>query len=365
MAKARVAKATRKPVNVKKPTARPTKSAAQRAAAKPKPAASKDSPPRQPAPKKPAARNRPRRPQPPPPPGSPAPTPRPSPRAPSARSPSAPRAAGRCSPSTPAPTSRPGLDGPPRLPRRVPLHPRRAAHHVPRPLLDHAPVRRLRHRRGVEPALPLPARSRARPASRWPSTCPRRWATTPTTRWPRGEVGKVGVAIDSLDDMETLLRRHPARQGLHLDDHQRHGGDPARHVHGGGREAGRRRRRAAGHHPERHPEGVHRPAAPTSSRPGPSMRIITDIFAYSAKDMPKWNTISISGYHIREAGSTAVQEVAFTLADGIAYVEAALRGRARRRRVRRRGSPSSSTPTTTSSRRWPSSAPPAACGPAS
>jgi methylmalonyl-CoA mutase N-terminal domain/subunit len=58
--------------------------------------------------------------------------------------------------------------------------------------------------------------------------------------------------------------------------------------------------------------------------PTPSMRLITDIFQYCASDVPNWNTISISGYHIREAGSTAVQEVAFTLANGIAYVEAAL-----------------------------------------
>jgi methylmalonyl-CoA mutase N-terminal domain/subunit len=59
--------------------------------------------------------------------------------------------------------------------------------------------------------------------------------------------------------------------------------------------------------------------------PAPSMRIITDIFAFCSKKIPMWNTISISGYHIREAGSTAVQEIAFTLANGIAYVEAALR----------------------------------------
>ncbi|HRZ64518.1 MAG TPA: methylmalonyl-CoA mutase family protein, partial [Spirochaetia bacterium] len=59
--------------------------------------------------------------------------------------------------------------------------------------------------------------------------------------------------------------------------------------------------------------------------PGPSMRLITDIFAYCSKSVPNWNTISISGYHIREAGSTASQEVAFTLADGIAYVEAAVK----------------------------------------
>lgn len=58
--------------------------------------------------------------------------------------------------------------------------------------------------------------------------------------------------------------------------------------------------------------------------PRPSMRLITDLFAYCNRNVPKWNTISISGYHIREAGSTAVQEIAFTLADGIAYVQAAL-----------------------------------------
>ncbi|MDI3534368.1 MAG: methylmalonyl-CoA mutase, N-terminal domain [Thermosediminibacterales bacterium] len=59
--------------------------------------------------------------------------------------------------------------------------------------------------------------------------------------------------------------------------------------------------------------------------PAPSMRLITNIFEFCSQKVPKWNTISISGYHIREAGSTAVQEVAFTLADGIAYVEAAIK----------------------------------------
>nr|MBP6304306.1 methylmalonyl-CoA mutase [Bacteroidia bacterium] len=58
--------------------------------------------------------------------------------------------------------------------------------------------------------------------------------------------------------------------------------------------------------------------------PKPSMRLITDIFAYCSKEVPKWNTISISGYHIREAGSTAVQELAFTLANGKAYLQAAI-----------------------------------------
>src|SRR5258708_28320805 len=55
------------------------------------------------------------------------------------------------------------------------------------------------------------------------------------------------------------------------------------------------------------------------------MRIITDIFSFASKEVPNWNTISISGYHIREAGSTAAQELAFTIADGIAYVDAAIK----------------------------------------
>ena len=59
--------------------------------------------------------------------------------------------------------------------------------------------------------------------------------------------------------------------------------------------------------------------------PEPSMRLVTDVFAYAKDHLPKWNPISISGYHMREAGCTAVQELAFTLANGIAYVEAALR----------------------------------------
>jgi len=58
--------------------------------------------------------------------------------------------------------------------------------------------------------------------------------------------------------------------------------------------------------------------------PRPSMRLITDVFDFCAREVPRWNTISVSGYHIREAGSTAVQEVAFTLADGITYVQAAI-----------------------------------------
>ena len=89
--------------------------------------------------------------------------------------------------------------------------------------------------------------------------------------------------------------------------------------------------------------------------PEPSMRLVTDTIEFGTREMPRWNTISISGYHIREAGSTAVQELAFTIADGMAYVEARARARPAGRRLRARACRSSSTPTPTSSRRSPSS----------
>ena len=68
--------------------------------------------------------------------------------------------------------------------------------------------------------------------------------------------------------------------------------------------------------------------------PRPSMRLVRDTITFAAAEMPRWNSVSISGYHIREAGSTAAQELAFTLANGFAYVELAAGLRARRRRVR-------------------------------
>ncbi len=138
-----------------------------------------------------------------------------------------------------------------------------------------------------------------------------------------GEVGKVGVAVDSVRDMEVLF------EGIPLDrvSTSMTINAPAAIL-------------LAMYIVLAEKKGV--PAAALngtvqndilkeySSRgtyifpPRPSMRIITDIFAYCARKVPNWNTISISGYHMREAGCTAVQEVAFTLANGIAYVEAAL-----------------------------------------
>jgi methylmalonyl-CoA mutase N-terminal domain/subunit len=138
-----------------------------------------------------------------------------------------------------------------------------------------------------------------------------------------GEVGRCGVAIDSLEDMEILFEAIPLekittsmtingpaavlwcfylacalKRGIGLD---RVGGTIQNDI-------------------------LKEYTAQKSwiFPPEPSMRLITDIFAFAAREVPRWNTVSISGYHIREAGSTAVQELAFTLADGFAYVEAGI-----------------------------------------
>ena len=89
--------------------------------------------------------------------------------------------------------------------------------------------------------------------------------------------------------------------------------------------------------------------------PEPSMRLVTDTIEFGTRELPRWNTISISGYHIREAGSTAIQELAFTIADGMAYVEARPRARPARRRLRAAPELLLQLATATSSRRSPSS----------
>ena len=138
-----------------------------------------------------------------------------------------------------------------------------------------------------------------------------------------GEVGKVGVAISSLADMETLLDQIPLdKVSVSMTINApaaillsmviavgRKQGVPATELRGTIQNDILKEYLARGTY---------------IFPPGPSMRLITDIFRYCAAEAPNWNTISISGYHIREAGSTAVQEVAFTLADGIEYVKAAI-----------------------------------------
>ncbi len=138
-----------------------------------------------------------------------------------------------------------------------------------------------------------------------------------------GEVGKVGVAIDSIEDMELLFAGINLEQvstsmtinatgfillAFYVALAKRQGAD-LKKISGTIQNDILKEYAARGTY---------------IYPPKPSMRIITDIFEWCAKEVPKWNTISISGYHIREAGSTAVQEIAFTLSNGKAYVDAAL-----------------------------------------
>ena len=178
--------------------------------------------------------------------------------------------------------------------------------------------------------------SKGRPGFRSPSICRRRWGCdSDHPAGARAKSGSVGVAIDSLDDMQPLFARHPARQSLHVDDHQRHGGHPAGALHRRGRGAGRRpARSSARHHPERHPQGIHRARHVHLSRRGPRCASSPTSSRSRAAKCRDWNTISISGYHMREAGCDAVQELAFTLANGIAYVDAAVQRGPRRRQLR-------------------------------
>lgn len=138
-----------------------------------------------------------------------------------------------------------------------------------------------------------------------------------------GEVGKVGVAIDSLEDIDTLFKGIRLEEvstsmtinatafillAFYVAQAKRQGAD-LKKISGTIQNDILKEYAARGTY---------------IYPPKPSMRIITDIFEWCSKELPKWNTISISGYHIREAGSTAVQEIAFTLSNGKAYVKAAL-----------------------------------------
>lgn len=139
----------------------------------------------------------------------------------------------------------------------------------------------------------------------------------------KGEVGKVGVAIDSLEDMETLFAGIPLdKVSTSMTINAPAAVLLAMYLVVGEKQGLEFRQLSGTIQNDILKEYIAR--GTYIYPPKPSMRLITDIFAYCAEHVPKWNTISISGYHIREAGSTAVQEVAFTLANGIAYVEAAI-----------------------------------------
>jgi len=139
----------------------------------------------------------------------------------------------------------------------------------------------------------------------------------------QGEVGKVGVAIDSLEDMETLFGAIPlARVSTSMTINATAAILLALYAAVARKQGADLRRLSGTVQNDILKEYVARGTYIYPVRS--AMRVVTDIFAWCRAELPNWNTISISGYHIREAGSTAVQEVAFTLADAIAYVEAAV-----------------------------------------
>jgi methylmalonyl-CoA mutase, N-terminal domain len=138
-----------------------------------------------------------------------------------------------------------------------------------------------------------------------------------------GEVGKVGVAIDSLEDMETLFDGIPLEKvSTSMTINATAAILLCLYVAVAKKQRASLQKLSGTVQNDVLKEYIARGTYIYPVRP--AMRIVTDIFAWCREYLPKWNTISISGYHIREAGSTAVQEVAFTLADGIAYVQAAL-----------------------------------------
>jgi methylmalonyl-CoA mutase, N-terminal domain len=139
-----------------------------------------------------------------------------------------------------------------------------------------------------------------------------------------GEVGKVGVSISSIRDMETLFREIPLeRVSTSMTINAPASILLAMYIAVAKKQGAEVRKLRGTVQNDILKEYVAR--GTYIFPPAPSMRLITDIFQYCAREVPSWNTISVSGYHMREAGSTAVQEVAFTLANGIAYVEAALK----------------------------------------
>jgi methylmalonyl-CoA mutase N-terminal domain/subunit len=138
-----------------------------------------------------------------------------------------------------------------------------------------------------------------------------------------GEVGKVGVAIDSLEDMEALFDGIPLEKvSTSMTINSTAAILLCLYVAVAKRQGASLQKLSGTVQNDVLKEYIARGTYIYPVRP--AMRIVTDIFSWCRDNLPKWNTISISGYHIREAGSTAVQEVAFTLADGIAYVRAAL-----------------------------------------
>ena len=233
------------------------------------------------------------------------------------------------------PDDLPGFDyhARPQPSRRVSLHPRHPSDRLPRQALDDAAVRRVRHAGRDQRALQGAARGRRHR--------PERRVRSADADGPRSRSRAVARRSREVRRQRHVarrhgaaVRRHPARRHHDVDDDQLAGADDLRDVP---RRSPRSRAPTGGRCRARSRTTSSRNSSRrrnTSIPPRQSMRLITDIFAFCAKEVPRWNTISVSGYHIREAGSTALQELAFTLRDGIEYVQYGHRRRPRRRRLR-------------------------------
>jgi len=140
----------------------------------------------------------------------------------------------------------------------------------------------------------------------------------------RGEVGRVGVAIDTLEDMETLFDRIPLdKVSTSMTINSPAAVLLAMYVAVAEKQGVDRKKLAGTVQNDILKEYIAR--GTYIFPPEPSLKLVTDIFGFCSQELPRWNSISISGYHIREAGSDAVQELAFTLANGIEYVKSALK----------------------------------------
>ncbi len=205
--------------------------------------------------------------------------------------------------------------------------------------MDHPPICRLLDRRGVQRLLPPQLAAGQKGLSVAFDLATHRGYDSDNPR-VAGDVGKAGVAIDSVEDMKLLF------DGIPLDEMS-----VSMTMNGAvlpvmaffivaGEEQGVRARSSAG----TIQNDILKEFAVRNTYiypPEPSMRIVSDIIGYCAREMPKFNSISISGYHMHEAGATAVQELAYTLADGMEYVARGDGGGARRSTSSRRASASS------------------------
>ena len=215
--------------------------------------------------------------------------------------------------------------------RAVPARP--LPGHVRRAALDHPAICRLLHRGGFQRLLPAQSRRRAEgPLHRLRSRHPSRLRQRPSARRRRRRHGGRGDRFD-LRHAHAVLR-HPARPDERVDDHERRGAAGAGALYRRRRGTGRAARQAVRHDPERHPQRIHGAQHLHLSALAVACASSPTFSPTPRREMPKFNSISVSGYHMQEAGATQDLELAYTLADGVEYVRAGIKAGLDHRSVR-------------------------------